>query len=107
MTPDKQDENKPQRDELGRLLPGNTANPNGRPKGRGLKEYDREKFANMTDEEKEAFLATISSELRYRMAEGNPHQTTDADIKGKIVIEIAKEIAEKHEIDSTPTNSSN
>jgi hypothetical protein len=30
---DKTSEIKPERDENGRLLPGNTANPNGRPKG--------------------------------------------------------------------------
>ena len=30
---DKTSQNKPERDESGRLLPGNTANPNGRPKG--------------------------------------------------------------------------
>ena len=30
---DKTSQNKPERDASGRLLPGNTANPNGRPKG--------------------------------------------------------------------------
>ena len=56
----------------------------GRPKGSGggLKDYDRQKFAAMSDKEKDAFLATISAELRYRMAEGNPANETDLTTKG-------------------------
>jgi len=56
----------------GTFIKGRSGNPNGRPPGKSLKEYDRERFSKMTDEEKEAFLKTISSEMRYRMAEGNP-----------------------------------
>src|SRR3990167_9988886 len=85
---DKQVKKKPQRDELGRLLPGYTANPNGRPKGKSLKEYDREKFAGMTDEEKEEYLKKISPELRYRMAEGNPANNTDLTSKGEKLFEV-------------------
>ena len=48
-------------------------NAGGRPKG-GLKDYDRQKFLDMTPKQKEAFLKTISPELRYKMAEGNPQQ---------------------------------
>ena len=88
QNPDKQVENKPQRDELGRLLPGYTANPNGRPKGKSLKEYDREKFASMADEEKEKFLKEISAEMRYRMAEGNPANNTDLTSKGEKIFEV-------------------
>ena len=51
--------------------PGETGNPGGRPKG-GLKDYDRKKFIEMSDKEKEAFLKKVAPELRYRMAEGNP-----------------------------------
>lgn len=54
---------------------GVSGNPGGRPKG--LKNYDQERFATMTDEEKEKFLKTISPELRYRMAEGNPASSTE------------------------------
>jgi len=67
----------------GTFGPGNNANPQGRPVGQSLKEYDREKFAKMTPEEKEEFLKTISAEMRYRMAEGNPHQTTDTLVELK------------------------
>ena len=78
-----QKDNKPKRNSKGQLLPGNTANPNGRPKGQSLKEYEREKFSKMTEEQKEVFLKTISPELRYRMAEGNPKQDTDITSAGE------------------------
>jgi hypothetical protein len=79
---DKLETNKVLRDEKGRILPGQPSiNPAGRPKGKGLKEYDRAKFAEMSDIEKEAFLQTISPELRYRMAEGNPAQDVTSDGK--------------------------
>ena len=60
----------------------------GRPKGSkgGLKDYDRRRFMEMTDEEKEAFLLKISPETRYKMAEGNPKQ--DVDMEGEIVTKI-------------------
>ena len=67
---------------IGRPFPkGVSGNLKGRPKGQSLKEYDREKFAKMTFEEKEHFLKTIMPEMRYRMAEGNPHQSGDAKIE--------------------------
>lgn len=59
-----------------RFKPGESGNSKGRPKG-GLKDYDRQKFQNMTPEEKEEFLKKISPELRYRMAEGNPDQQNE------------------------------
>ena len=57
-------------------------NREGRPigsKNESLKAYDREKFRNMSPLEKDAFLKTLSPELRYKMAEGNP----TSEITGK------------------------
>jgi hypothetical protein len=70
-------------------MPFTKGDPNINRKGRidgggGLKKYDRDKFNKMTDEEKEEFLKTISNELRYRMAEGNPHQTSDEKVNVEI-----------------------
>lgn len=94
----KQEDNKPLRDKKGRLLLGYTANKNGRPKGTSLKEYKAQKFREMTDEEKEGWLKDVAKELQWRMAEGNPA----SEVQGKdglpLIIQIAKEIAEKNEI---------
>jgi hypothetical protein len=55
-------------------------NPGGRPKGT-LKDYDRQRFLNMSDEEKEAFLSRIDPAFRYRMAEGNPTEDKQITVK--------------------------
>lgn len=75
--PDNQAINKPLRDEKGRLLPGNTANPNGRPKGQTLKEYQAEQFRQMSPEEKAEWLKDVAKPEKWRMAEGNPKQDTE------------------------------
>lgn len=64
--------------------PGQSGNPGGRPKG-GLKDYDRKRFLEMSDEDKEKFLSSIPSEVRYKMAEGNPATTTDLTTKGEAI----------------------
>jgi hypothetical protein len=86
----KQDENKPLRNEKGQLLPGNTANPNGRPKGQTLKEYWRQRFSNMTDEEKLVFTQKVGNEAIWKMAEGLPKQDIDmeANITGPNIIRL-------------------
>ncbi len=93
-----QEENKPLRDEKGRLLPGNTANPNGRPKGKSLKEYQAEKFRMMSDEDKELFLEDVSKEKRWAMAEGNPATDVDVTTKGLPIISLSPEIVAKNEL---------
>jgi hypothetical protein len=62
---------------------GQVANPNGRPKGKTLKEFAREFLMNMTDAEKSAWLKGLSPEIVWRMAEGNPHQTQDMTTAGE------------------------
>lgn len=76
--------------------PGQSGNPGGRPKST-LKDYDRRKFNDMSDQEKEKFLKTIAPELRYRMAEGNPTNEVIGDINIKVeklgaIQEATKEI---------------
>ena len=86
--PDKQVENMPKRDEKGRLLPGNTANPNGRPKGKSLKEFWKQRFSDMTEDEKKEFSRKVSPELLWQMAEGRPSQATDLTSNGEQIIPI-------------------
>jgi len=86
-----QAENKPLRNEKGQLLPGNTANPNGRPKGKTLKEYQAEQFRDMSDEDKAEWLKDISKDTRWKMGEGNPRN--DVEVSGNLTIgEVLDEI---------------
>ena len=77
---------------------GNNANPLGRPKGQTLKEYWRQRFAEMTDKEKIAFTEKVGNDFIWKMAEGNPsNEITGKD--GKDLIpepsERIKELADK------------
>jgi len=86
---EEQANNKPERDSKGRLLPGNTANPNGRPKNT-LKAFLAGKFREMSDEEKEQWLEDnkdrISPEFIWKMAEGNPSNETALKTEGTMRI---------------------
>ena len=65
---------------------GQSGNPQGRPKGKTLKEYAREYYMLKTDEEKKAYIDRIEEKIpgfAWRMAEGNPHQTGDYGIELK------------------------
>lgn len=53
----------------------------GRKPGKTLKEYWKERFANMTDEEKEKFTATVAPDMIWKMAEGNPSNDDKLDIE--------------------------
>lgn len=71
---------------------GVSGNPKGRPKGQSLKEYWKKRFADMTDDEKLAFTKKVAPEAIWKMAEGNPPQTTE--LKGEITL-TANEIKVK------------
>jgi vacuolar-type H+-ATPase subunit E/Vma4 len=70
----------------GKFGPGNNANPKGRPEGKTLKEFAREMLMSMNDEEKKAYMAELPKDIVWRMAEGNPHTTTDVTSDGKCVV---------------------
>jgi hypothetical protein len=77
-------QSKPLRDERGQLLPGGPSNnPAGRPKGQTMKEFAREFLMKMDEKQKRKWLRKNSKDLVWRMAEGNPHQTTDVTSGGK------------------------
>jgi len=77
------------RNEKGRYKKGCSGNLLGRPPGKSLKGYWRERFADMTDEEKEEFSKKVSPELLWQMAEGRPKQDVEGDLNGNFVIEWA------------------
>jgi hypothetical protein len=76
-TLDKQEIN---RNPDGTFPKGVSGNLNGRPKGQTLKEYWRQRFADMTDEEKAEFTAKVTPEQIWKMAEGNPKQDLGGDL---------------------------
>lgn len=65
---------------------GQSGNPGGRPAGKSLKQYTREKLAAMTDEEREEFLHGIDKKTVWEMSEGKAKQ--DLDIQGEITSKI-------------------
>lgn len=86
---EKQETNKPLRDELGRLLPGHTANPNGRPKGETMKEFSRQWFFQMSNEEKIAYIANIEKVrpgFAWTMSEGNPTEDKTVTVRAAVPI---------------------
>ena len=92
---DKQEDIKPQRNEKGQLLPGNTANPLGRPKGKTIKERVKD-WLEEHPEDMEAFVNHFvkeNKELAWQMLEGRPSQDlTSAGEKIQIPIYGGKSI---------------
>ena len=73
----------------GTFKSGISGNPGGRPKN-SLKLHLQTKFADMDDEQKEAWLKDnkINAELMWRMAEGNP--STNMELSGEVKAKIIR-----------------
>lgn len=72
---------------------GQSGNPNGRPKGKTLKEFAREYLENLPDDEKVEYLASLPTEIVWKMAEGNPKQ--DTELHGNLTISDVLDSLEK------------
>jgi len=82
---------------------GQSGNPNGRPKGKTLKEFAREYLENLPDDEKIEYLASLPTEIVWKMAEGNPSTNTDITSNGEKIVIMPAELINKNAI-NTPSS---
>ena len=82
---------------------GQSGNPKGRPPGKTLKEYTRERLATMTDEERIKFLNSIPAELAWRMSEGNPPQTLEGNPDKPLIIQVPVVVSKRFKINGADT----
>lgn len=76
---------------------GQSGNPGGRKKGtKSMKVWAREYLAALPDEEKLNFADGLPKDILWRMAEGQPHQSNETEVKGVLKIEFAKEFKNAH-----------
>lgn len=74
------------RDEQGRFVAGVSGNPAGKPVGAtSLKTFVRDFLLDLTPEQKTAYIDAMAARGQFldvwKMAEGNPHSTSDETIK--------------------------
>lgn len=87
--------------------PGQSGNPSGRPKGViSLKEYAKKYLQELDEEGKLEFMKGLSKDVIWKMAEGNPETKADITSAGKPIIQIASEIATKHELITSSSDNS-
>lgn len=108
-------ENKPERDENGRLLPGNTANPNGRPKGSfslvemikkklqeempgATKTYAQEFIDRLMEKTTKEGDVTMMRDMINRV-DGMAKQAIDHTTQGDKIMFLPHEIIEKNKLD--------
>lgn len=84
---------------------GVSGNPNGRPKGKTLKEFAREYLESLPDDEKIEYLASLPTEIVWKMAEGNPATNTDITSKGDKIVFMPTELLTKNGINTTSSPS--
>jgi hypothetical protein len=114
-------ENKPERDEKGRLLPGNTANPNGRPPGSlSITSEIKKKLQEIPEGKEKTYLAYLIDQILkkaviegdqqtikqiWNYIDGMPQQKTDITTEGVVKIITTNESLE-NATDTSPSDNS-
>jgi hypothetical protein len=78
---------------------GQSGNLDGRPKGKSAKRFAEEYILQLSDEEKVEFLNSIPTELVWRMAEGNPKQETETELRIPTPIYVRRDDSIKENIE--------
>ena len=86
---------------------GQSGNPNGRPKGKTLKEFAREYLMGLPDDEKIEYLASLPTDIVWKMAEGNPENKSDVTSNGESInFVLNNDLTERDEIPQNTENCS-
>jgi hypothetical protein len=78
----------------------------GRPKGQSLKEFWRQRFAEMSEEERIEFTKKVGNDVIWKMAEGNPANATDLTSKGQQILVMPPELIQKNDTNPKPVDNS-
>ena len=67
---------------------GQSGNPAGRPKEKTLKEFARQFLANLSDDDRVAYLKSVDPKAVWEMGEGKAAQ--DLNLSGEVVSKVVK-----------------
>ena len=83
--------------------PGQTGNAGGKGRGESMKTWVKKHLLSLPEEERFKFINVIDPDLAWRMAEGNPSSELTGQDGQPIIIQIAKDIADKNNVSDTST----
>jgi hypothetical protein len=86
--------------------PGKSGNPGGRPPGPSMKTWFKNYLATLDEEQRMEFVKGMPKDILWRMAEGQPHQTNEHDVKANMIVQFHSAFNDKHaDTPQAPTGS--